>query len=479
MKKIHFIGIGGIGISALAQFYLEKGAEVFGSDLVSSEITKMLEEKGAKIIINSKFKIQNSKLQRKVARQPRYFAQFKIQNLIKKADLIIYSKAVPENHPELRLAKKLKKKCLSYPEALGELTKKYFTIAVCGTHGKSTTCAMIALILIKAGLNPTVILGTKLKEFGDSNFRMGKAIKNSKLKIQNEKLKNEILVIEADEWGASFLDYWPQIIVLTNIEKEHLDYYRNLKNLLRAFSQFIAHLPKDGWLIANKDDKGISKLKSQISRLQIRTQNFSLKQKEARKLRKILKVPGRHNIYNALAALTCARVLGVKDEISFEVLSKYKGSWRRMEEKKIIIDHLSFILVSDYGHHPTEIKATISALKEKYPKKKIWLVFQPHQYQRTYYLFKDFVKVLKDLKVQKIIIPPIFDVAGRENEKIRKKVSSEKLVEAINQQLNKQKAFFIPDFQKIKSFIKAYFEDDILVIMGAGDIYKLAQEFST
>ena len=464
-KKVYFIGIGGIGVSALAQYYLKKGAKVYGSDLAPSEITKMLGKKGAKIIINSKFKSQNAKL------------QFKIQNLIKEADLIIYSKAVPGNHPELRLARKFKKQCLSYPEALGELTKKYFTIAVCGTHGKSTTCAMIALILIKAGLNPTVILGTKLKEFGDSNFRMGKPIKNSKLKIQNEKLKNGILVIEADEHFGSFLNYWPKIIVLTNIEKEHLDYYRNFKNYLRAFKKFIEHLSEGGWLILNKDDKNIKKLKIKNEKLKIK--KFTLKQKEARKLRKILKVPGKHNVYNALAALTCTRVLGIQDKISFEALSKYKGSWRRMEEKRITIDRLSFILVSDYGHHPTEIKATISALQEKYPRKKIWLVFQPHQYQRTYYLFKDFVKVLKDLKVQKILIPPIFDVPGRENEEIQKKVSSERLVKAINQQLEKPKAFFIPDFQKIKSFIKANFEDDILVIMGAGDIYKLAQEFST
>ena len=463
IKKVYFIGIGGIGISALAQYYLEKGVKVYGSDLVSSEITKMLEKKGAKIFINSKGKSQNSK------------PQVKTQNLIKNSNLVIYSKAVPHSHPELRLARKLKKKCLSYPEALGELTKRYFTIAVCGTHGKSTTCAMIALILIKAGLNPTVILGTKLKEFGDSNFRMG-----GKPKLPTTHyslLTDKVLLIEADEHFGSFLNYWPDVIVITNLEPEHLDYYKSFKNYLRAFEKFIDHLSESGRLVLNKDDKNIKKLKIKNEKLKIK--KFTLKQKEARELRKILKVPGRHNIYNALAALTCARVLGVKDKISFEALSRYKGSWRRMEEKKIIIDHLSFILVSDYGHHPTEIKATISALREKYPRKKIWLVFQPHQYQRTYYLFKDFVKVLKDLKVQKIIIPPIFDVAGRENEKIKKKVSSEKLVKAINQKLKRKKAFFIPDFKKIKSFIKAYFEGDILVIMGAGDIYKLSHEFST
>jgi UDP-N-acetylmuramate--alanine ligase len=466
--KIHFIGIGGIGTSALAQYYLKKGAEISGSDLASSEITEMLKKKGAKIIINAKFKSQNAKLQPK------------IQNLIKKTDLVIYSQAVPKNHPELRLAREFKVKCLSYPQALGELTKKYFTIAVCGTHGKSTTTAMISLILIKAGLNPTVILGTKLKEFGDSNFRMGgKPSKNLKLKIKDEKLTKGILVIEADEWHESFLNYWPNIIVLTNIEREHLDYYKNLKNLLGAFKKFIQCLPKNGFLIANKDDKNISNLKSQISKSHLKIQNFGIRQKEAKKLKNILKVPGKHNIYNALAALTCARVLGIPDKISFETLSEYKGAWRRLEERKIKIKGKKAILISDYAHHPTEIKITIEAIKEKYPKKKIWLIFQPHQYQRTHYLFKDFVEVLSKTKVERIIIPPIFEVAGREIKGIKKRVSSQKLVEAINKKSKKEKAIFLSNFKEIKSYIFSQYQGDIIVIMGAGDIYKLFFEFST
>ena len=226
--RVHFIGIGGIGVSALAQYYLAKGHKVSGSDLVSSEIIGVLRKKGAKIFINSKLKSQKSKI------------QAKIQNFIKKSNLVIYSPAVPKNHPELIKAKQLKIKSLSYPQALGELTKTHFTIAVSGTHGKSTTTAMVGLLLVKAGLDPTVIVGTKIKEFGNSNCRVG---------------KSQYLVIEADEHFASFLNYWPRIIVLTTIEKDHLDYYKNLNNILRTFKRYIAHLPKNGWLVVNKDDK--------------------------------------------------------------------------------------------------------------------------------------------------------------------------------------------------------------------------------
>ena len=206
MKKIHFIGIGGIGVSALAKYYLEKGYKVSGSDLFSSEITKALRKRGAKI----------------------FTGKHKGKRISKDADLVIYSSAVKPDNSELLRAKRYKVKIQSYPEALGELTKKYFTIAVSGTHGKSTTAAMIGLLLTKSGFDPTVIVGTKLKEFKNSNCRVG---------------KSKYLVIEADEWQASFLNYWPKIIVLTTIEAEHLDYYKNLGNILRTFKIFRNFLP--------------------------------------------------------------------------------------------------------------------------------------------------------------------------------------------------------------------------------------------
>jgi len=448
--KIHFVGIGGIGVSALAKYYLKSGHKISGSDLVSSEITQTLKKSGAKILIG----------------------KHKAKNLSKDTDLVVYSPAVPKNNPELLKAKSYKLKTKSYPEALGELTKQYFTIAVSGTHGKSTTTCMIALILIKAGLDPTVIVGTKLKEFGDSNFRLGK--KTSK--ILNTKYK--ILVIEADEHMASFLNYWPKIIVLTTIEADHLDYYKNLGNLLKTFKKYVSHLPKDGVLVANKDDKNTFLVtKKHRDRVSV----YFLKQKEARKLKKILKVPGEHNVSNALAALTVARTLSVPDRISFKALSEYKGSWRRFEEKTIKIGNKKITIVNDYAHHPTEIKVTLAAAREKYlypvrnrrfsngAKRKIWCVFQPHQYQRTYYLFKDFVKVFRKAPIDKIIITDIYDVAGRELKTTKKKVTSEKLVK----QIKKKNIIYLPK-GKIIDFLKKNLKGgEVVVIMGAGDIYNL------
>ena len=431
--RIHFIGIGGIGISALAQYYLAKGNNITGSDLDFSEITGKIEKKGIKVKIGP----------------------HKKKNVPKSTNLVIFSLAVRPDNPELLESKKRGIKIQSYPEALGDLTKRYFTIAVSGTHGKSTTTAMISLALKEAGFDPTVILGTKLREFGDSNCRVG---------------KSKYLVIEADEWTASFLNYWPQIIILTNIEREHLDFYKNLKDILKTYRDYISHLPKDGILILNKDDKNSYTKFSTIVR---NVGYYFLKQKEAGELKKILKVPGKHNISNALAVLALTRVLKISDKITFKALKKYRGAWRRFEEKKSTFDKKAVNLISDYGHHPTEIRATLEGVREKYAKKKIWLVFQPHQYQRTHYLFNNFVKTFREIKTYRTIITDIFDVSGREEKKITKIVSSEKLVKKVNK---KEVIYLSKD--KIISHLKENLKGrEVVIIMGAGDIYQLTEHF--
>jgi len=426
--KIHFVGIGGIGVSALARYYLEKGHEISGSDLVSSEITACLKEKGVKLFIG----------------------KHKIENLAKDTDLLIYSPAVPENNPEIKKAKKLGIKCQTYPQALGELTKQHFTIAVSGTHGKSTTTSMIGLLLVKAGLDPTVIVGTKLKEFGNSNCRVG---------------KSKYLVIEADEWQASFLNYWPKIIVLTNIEKEHMDFFKDMDHVFEVYTKYLNNLPKDGILVANKDNQNVRKIAEKIPG----SKYYSIEQKESEKLRSILQIPGEHNVSNALAALLVAQILEIPDQVSFESLGEYKGSWRRFEIKQLIINKKQITIISDYAHHPTEIKVTLKAAREKYPDKKIWCVFQPHQYQRTYYLWDDFVKTFRQAPVDKLIITDIYDVAGREDKEIKSKTSSEKLIKQIDQSW----AVYLPKNQ-IMSYLEQNLEPgNILMIMGAGDIYKI------
>lgn len=431
--KIHLIGIGGIGVSALAQYYLSKGHQVSGSDLVASEITDSLKEKGIKVVIGN-------------------FAK----NIEKDFDLVVYSPAVKSDNPEYRRAKQYKIKTQSYPEALGELTKEYFTIAVAGAHGKSTTTAIIALVLAKAGLDPTVIVGTKVKEFGNSNFRKG---------------ESKMLVIEACEYDSSFLFYHPKIIVTTNVDKEHLDYFKTFANVVKAFRNFVLKLPADGFWVFSQDDAGISKI--QIENPKFSMRGYSLKQPERLKIKKVLKVPGQHNVSNALAVLQVARILAIPDNIFFQTVSEFNGTWRRFETKEGSAAGKKITTISDYAHHPNEISATLKAAREKYPKKEIWCVFQPHQHQRTYYLFNDFVKTFSAALIDKIIITDIYDVAGRETKTINKEVNSKKLVEKIK----KENVIYLP-MNELEKFVKENIKSgDVLIIMGAGDIYKLADKF--
>lgn len=419
--KVHFIGIGGIGVSALAQYYLSKGHEVTGFDLSNSEITDYLKKKKVK------FKKQPDA----------------------DTNLIIHTPAVPFSDPELTEAMGRGVSIMSYPEALGELTKQYFTIAVSGTHGKSTTTAMIGLLLEKAGLDPTVIVGTKLKEFRNTNFRAG---------------KSKYLVIEADEWNRSFLNYWPRIMVLTTIEEEHMDTYKDLNDILETYKKYIEHLSLEGVLVGNLDDQNITKITSENPKLK----GYSLKQPEAGKIRPILQIPGEHNVSNALAAIAVARELGIPDDVSFAALGEYKGAWRRFEPKNVKLGNKRIKIISDYGHHPTEVKATLEAAKQKFANKKIWCIFQPHQYQRTYYLFKQFVDVFKNIGLDKIIITDIYDVPGRERRDVSKKVSSKKLVNKIS----KENVIYLAK-EKIKEYLRKNIDKEVLVVMGAGDIYKL------
>jgi UDP-N-acetylmuramate--alanine ligase len=423
--NMHFIGIGGIGASALAQYYLSKGHKVSGSDLVSSEIIEILRSKGAKI----------------------HIGKHKKTNLPRKVDKIIYTTATQKDNPEL-----IKSKALSYPQALGELTKNYFTIAISGTHGKSTTSAMISLILAKSGLDPTVIIGTKLKEFDNSNFRKG---------------KSKYLIIEADEYRKAFLNYNPQILVLTNIEEDHLDYYKNLNNILNAFKNYLSRIDKKGWLITNKDDRNIENLlKKQKLNKKLKIKKYFIKQKEAKKIKKIIKIPGEHNVSNALAALQCARVLKIKDEQTLKILSQFKGSWRRFEALKTKKN----ILISDYAHHPTEVEKTLQATREKFPLRKIRCVFQPHQHLRTFYFFNDFIRVIENAPVDEIILCEVYDVPGREEKKISLKATSKEIEKKVKNKNLIYKKNLIQAFSYIK---KTHSKNEVLIIMGAGDIYNL------
>ncbi len=427
--KIHFVGIGGIGVSALARHFVAEGFLVSGSDLFANNLIM----EGVKV-----------------------FQGHSSENIESDTDMVVYSPAIKDDNPEILRAKELGIKVQSYPEALGDLTRNHYTVAVSGTHGKSTTTAMLSLIMIKARLDPTVIIGTKLKEFNNSNYRKG----NSKY-----------LLIEADEFRASFLNYHTNMCVLTNIEEDHLDYYKDLNDILDAFSTYLSFV-KDGAVIANKDDKNILHLLKDFDEVPVVW--YQIGEKEVFSIRRSLSVPGEHNVYNALAAFHAAKEMGIDEKTILLALSEFKGSWRRFEEKEVLLTNgKKVILINDYAHHPTEVKATMSAVKEKYPQKKIVAVFQPHQYERSYRLFSSFINVLSGISSDDLFITDIYTVAGRESEEIKKKVSARMISEQ-----SKGSTYSGNLRNTAEKLLKHLQGEEVVVIMGAGDVYKLEEMIS-
>lgn len=423
IKKIFFVGIGGIGVSALAKLFSAQGWKVSGSDKYSSEITDELKKRGIKVFIGHKEK-----------------------NLDSDTDLVIYSAAVRPEIPERKKAAELRIKQLSYPEALGLISKDKYTIAVSGTHGKSTTTAMLGLILTEAGLDPTIIVGSKVKHLGwDENLRVG---------------QSKYFVVEGCEWQAHMLELKPKIIVLTNIEKDHLDYYKTFKNLKQAFKKYVRKLPKNGLLVINADDKVCLEI-AKSAKCKVVT--YGIKNKPFPQF--TLRIPGQFNVYNALAASTCALELGVKPEIIKKVLTNFKGIWRRFQKMG---EYKGALIFSDYAHHPTAVKETLRATKETYPDRRLVVVYQPHHFDRTKRLFSSFVRAFDEADF--VILNEIYDVPGRE---VARKISSRDLVRELKKR--KIKAVFSKDLKETKKILlRQVKKGDIVLIMGAGDIYQLS-----
>lgn len=404
IKKVFFIGIGGIGISAIARMMHLEGKDVSGSDMSESEITRELEDLGIQVIIGQSFEL-----------------------IPKDVDLIVYTTAIP--HYDLKLFQQVADSGIlykSYPEMLGIVTANKYTIAVAGTHGKTTTTAMIAKILIEAGKDPSVIVGSLLKEY-KSNLIIG---------------QSDFFVVEACEYERSFLNLKQKLLVITNIEADHLDYYKDLDDIKSAFQQ-------------------------------LETQSENVISDYTKFLDKIpkLAIPGEHNRLDAAAAMAVADFLGIPEEISQKALENFKGTWRRLEKRGVT--ERGTIIYDDYAHHPTEIKASIQALRELYSKEDNWkltIVFQPHLYSRTKALFDDFAKCFTG--ADEIIILPIY--FAREDPD--PSISSNKLAEAICQQGEKAIAF--TDFELAIEFLKGrtFGEKDVFVTMGAGEAFKVADQ---
>lgn len=431
-SSVHLIGIGGIGVSSLAQYYLSEGHAVSGSDICDSEIIQDLRAKGISITIGH---------------SP--------NNIPRGNPLVICTAAVKKENPEYAAAKKRKLKVRTYAEAVGTLTKKYQTIAVCGAHGKSTTTALIALILEKAGIDPTVIIGTKLHEWNGGNFRKG---------------QSEYLVLEADEYKKSFHKYSPKIVIATNIDREHLDHYKKIENIKSAFVKFFSKVPRNGLIILNKDDSHLKEIGTLLLKKKRPVVWYSAEYAIAEKISTSLKLPGTHNLLNALGAYTLARAMKIPEEMILSIFNSYRGSWRRGEYKGKAFGARVF---DDYAHHPTEIKATLAGFRELYPMSRIWCVFQPHQEERLRMLFNDFIHSFKE--ADRIILLDAYGVAGREaggkGESERK--TSFDLARAIDVVANKE-VYYFPHAGKLHDFLKEHvYENDLIIMMGAGDINQL------
>ena len=444
---IHFIGIGGISMSGLAEILLEEGFTVSGSDSKESPLTKKLESEGAVI----------------------HYGQC-AENITDTIDCVVYTAAINRSNPELMEAVSRKIPMLTRAELLGQLMKNYDTpIAVSGTHGKTTTTSMISHILLAADLDPTISVGGILKAIG-GNIRVG---------------KSETFITEACEYTNSFLHFFPKISVILNIEEDHLDFFKDLEDIRHSFHQFAGLLPADGTLVINGEIENYPEIYEGLdcnvvtygtadtfdySAADIAYDDkgfvsFELIKHGERKGRIQLSVTGDHNVSNALASIATAELLDIPMETIQKGLLSFGGTDRRFEYKGTFN---GVTVVDDYAHHPTEIAATLKAAQH-YPHEKIWCVFQPHTYTRTKAFFNEFAEALSH--TDHLVLADIY--AARETDTLG--VSSEALAEEAAK-LGTD-AHYFPSFAEIEAFLKENCQPgDLLITMGAGDVVKVGEE---
>lgn len=447
-KHIHCIGIGGIGLSAIAEIFLARGYQVSGSDMKESDLTHHLTSCGATI-----------------------YYQHEASN-IQGVDLVVYSAAVSQDNPELKAAIEQGILVASRAELLGALMDDYETsIAISGTHGKTTTTSMVSLILERGKKDPTILVGGNLTEF------------NGNVKLGN----SNYFVTEACEYMDSFLSLRPQIEIILNIDSDHLDYFKDIDHIVNSFHRFSKLVPKNGLVIAYDANPFVKSILGDLScnlitfgfndKCHYHAENikfnccgmpsYDLYQKNELLGSLQLSVPGEHNIANSLAAAACCHSLGVPIESIIETLEKYTGTQRRFDV--IGFTKNNICIVDDYAHHPTEIKATLKAAKN-IPHNTLWCLFQPHTYTRTMALFDEFAEAFAD--ADKVVMAEIY--AARE--KNIYKISSKELVSEIKRVHPKKEIYYISDFDEMARFvINNAEENDLIITMGAGDIYKVAE----
>lgn len=444
-KHIHLIGIGGISMSAIAETLKNWNYTVTGSDLNQSIITDNLNLHGIPTTIGHD--VENAK----------------------KADLIVYSAAISEQDPEMIAAKENNVPIIGRGKFVGYLTKLYKqSICISGTHGKTTTTSMISICFVNAQKDPSIEVGALLKEIG-GNYRVG---------------NSEYFILESCEYKANFLKFFPNTEIILNIDNDHLDFYKNFDNIVKAFQSFALLLDENGLLVTNADDKNCFELKnivkSKFISYGIENENADFIAKnitfdkngfasfDVYKNGKLfsnfsLSIAGKHNVLNALACIATCDYYGIKKDVIISSLKSFTGAERRLEFKGTLEKNVS--IFDDYAHHPTEIKATANAVKCKIYNES-WVIFQPHTYSRTKLLLDDFADAISNF--DNIIILDIY--AAREQNTFD--ISSKDLVDKINS--NRKKAIYMPNFDEVVSYVKRNVkENDIIITLGAGTVTKI------
>ncbi len=443
---VHFIGIGGISMSGLAEILIKEGFTISGSDSKPSALTEHLIGLGAAI-----------------------FYPQKAENIIEGIDAVVYTAAIHEDNPEFARAKSLGLPMLSRAELLGQLMTNYQSpIAISGTHGKTTTTSMLAHILLEADTDPTISVGGILPAIG-GNIRVG---------------QSEVFVTEACEYTNSFLNFLPRISVILNVEEDHMDFFQDIDDIRNSFHKFAALLPEDGTLIVNKN---IDELDSIISGLNCKVITYSELQDADYAAKNIafdefgnasfdlykagvfsarieLSVAGNHNVSNALSTIAVAELLGIPMDVIQRGIHSFTGTDRRFQHKG---ETNGFTIIDDYAHHPTEIRATLTSA-QNYPHKDIWCIFQPHTYTRTKAFFHEFAEALS--LADHVILADIY--AARETDTLG--MSSEALAEELKQ-LGCD-AYYLPSFEAIEKFVlEKVIHGDLLITMGAGDVVNIGE----
>ncbi len=446
VKNVHFVGIGGIGMSGIAEILLSQGFTITGSDLNKTEVTDRLENLGIKI-----------------------YEGHSAENL-KEADVVVFSSAVTLDNPEVKAAQERKIPVIKRSEMLAECMRMKYGIGIAGTHGKTTTTSMVGLVLTEAGIDPTIIVGGKLSSLGGTNARLG---------------HSDYIVVEADEFDRTFLKLTPVIAALTTLEREHLDTYKDLDDIKGAFVEFANKVPFFGFVVLCLDEPALQDIIPLINKkiftygltphADIRAIDITHKERsteytlvyKGKELGRIkLNIPGLHNVRNSLVAVTIAFEMGVEFDLIKKALESFTGVYRRFEKK---YDN-DLMVIDDYGHHPTEINVTLDGIRRGWNRRLV-AVFQPHLYSRTKDFSQEFGRSFLNSDI--FICTDVYPA----REKPIEGITGELIADAAKK-FGHKNVYYEPDKTKVPDLLKKICKKgDIVITLGAGDIWKFGEKF--